>query len=150
MNSRAYPIGKPGRRLRTLTLVYGLLLFVWLTPEDDTLWTATLLGVGLSLLVLVWWVGSRLGGRAIPAAYLPVGGVIAGAIVGVGAALCTASLMFFKNALHAHPFWDYPPSLVAAMLGRAPVWLLAGGLVGLGLGLLWLWQAARSNESIKG
>lgn len=29
-------------------------------------------------------------------------------------------LMFFKNALHAHVFWDFPPAMVVAMLTRAP------------------------------
>jgi len=48
--------------------------------------------------------------------------------------------MFFKNALHAHAFWDYPPPMVVAMLTRAPSWTLAGGLAGLGIGCLWVWR----------
>jgi hypothetical protein len=127
-------------RLRTISLSYGLLLFVWLTPEDNTVWPVALLGIGLALLSAVWLLKRRLGGSAFSARYVPMGGALLGGIVGLGGALACTGLMFFKNALHAHAFWDFPPAMVVAMLTRTPSWALAGGLVGISAGLLWLWR----------
>jgi hypothetical protein len=74
----------------------------------------------------------------IAARALPLAGALLGAALGLAAALTAATLMFFKNALHAHVFLDYPPALIGAMLARGPVWLLAGALLGLGAALGWL------------
>ena len=134
----SFCVPPPNGRLRTITLVYGLLLFVWLSPEDNAVWPVALLGLSLALLTMVWLVRRRLGNTAFPARYVPIAAVLLGGIVGIGAALSAASLMFFKNALHAHAFWDYPPAMVVAMLSRAPSWALAGALVGIGTGFLWL------------
>jgi hypothetical protein len=137
--SPLFYVTTPNGRLRTITLVYGLLLFVWLTPEDNTVWPVALLGIGLALLSVVWFVRRRLGGSAFPARYVPISAALLGGIVGLGGALSSAGFMFFKNALHAHAFWDYPPAIVGAMLSRAPSWAVAGALAGFGLGCLWVW-----------
>jgi len=128
----------PNGRLRTISLIYGLLVFIWLSPEDNGVWPVALLGVGLAVLSLVWLIRRRLGGSTFPTRYVAPGAVLSGGMAGLGGALATAGLMFFKNALHAHAFWDYPPAMVVAMLSRAPSWTLAGALVGLGVGLLWI------------
>jgi hypothetical protein len=142
MNDRTSPlfyVTVPNGRLRTITLVYGLLLFVWLSPEDNTVWPVAILGVGLALLSLTWLVRRRLGGSAFPARYMLLSAALLGGIVGLGGALASSVFMFFKNALHAHAFWDYPPLMVVAMLTRAPGWALAGVLAGLGIGCMWIW-----------
>lgn len=126
------------RRLRWLTLGYGILVFLWLSPEDNHVAPIAVLGGGLSALLVILMVTGRLGGKEIPARYIPLVGLALGAITGLGAALTTAGLMLFKNALHAHIFLDYPPGLMLDILARAPVWTLAGGLAGLGLGLAWV------------
>lgn len=140
-------VAEPSRRLRLLTMGYGLLIFVWLTPEDNTVWPVASLGLGLALLSTVWLVQRRLGGSAFPARYVPMSSALLGGIIGLGSALSSAGLMFFKNALHAHPFWDFPPGMVAAMLTRAPSWALAGGLAGLGAGSLWLWRKSTAYKN---
>lgn len=119
-------------RLRLLTVMYGLIVFLWLMPEDHQVWPVTGLGVGLALLVVTRVTLRRLGGRPFPPRYLLQGAVLLGALVGLGANLAAVGLMFFKNALHAHLFLDYPVGLMGAMLARGPGWALAGGLVGLG------------------
>jgi hypothetical protein len=129
---------KPNRRLRLFIICYGLLLFVWFTPEDNHVWPATVLGLGMMLLVVVWNVLSRLGGKIIATQYVLLGAVVLGVLVGAGTSLATTGLMFFKNALHAHLFVDFPTPLLLAVLERAPAWGLAGGLVGLGAALAWL------------
>ncbi len=143
-----YTVSKPDRTLRTITLAYGLLLFIWLTPEDSSVGIVAALGGGAAVLVLLWAVRRRLAGREIPLAYLPLSGALLGAIAGVGSTLAAGGLMFFKNALHAHAFWDYPPQLIVAVLTRAPQWAAAGALVGLGLGLWWVWKCSRPNNYV--
>ena len=103
------------------------------------MWPVALLGLGLSLLSVLWLVWRRLGGTVFAARYVPMGAGLLGEIVGLGGAVASAGLMFFKNALHAHAFWDFPPAMVVAMFTRAPSWALAGGLAGAGIGLLWTW-----------
>jgi len=146
MNDAASPsfyVTTPDGRLRSVTLVYGLAAFIWLSPEDNSVWPVAMLGVGLATLSLVWLIRRRLGGSAFPARYVPIGAAVLGGIIGLGGALSSAGFMFFKNALHAHAFWDYPPTMVVAMLTRAPSWALAGGLIGVGIGFLWVWRRMR-------
>ncbi len=143
--SGLFYVAVPSRRLRLVTMAYGLLLFIWLTPEDNTVWPVALLGIGLAILSVIWLVRRWLSGSAFSAKYVPIAGALLGAIVGLGGALAAAGLMFFKNALHAHVFWDFPPGMVVAMLIRAPSWALAGGLAGLGIGFLWVWRRSTSK-----
>lgn len=125
------------RRTRLIAVVYGLLLFLWLSPEDNQVWPVALLGNGLAALLVARAVLVNLGGREIPARYVLPGAALLGGLTGLGGSVATALLMFFKNALHAHLFLDYPPGLLLAILQRAPGWALAGALAGFGLALLW-------------
>jgi hypothetical protein len=129
---------KPNRRIRLFIIGYCLVLFVWFTPEDHHVWPATVLGLGMAALLVIWNVLSKLGGKIIPRQYVVLGAVILGVLVGAGTSVATAGLMFFKNALHAHLFVDYPTPLLLAVLERAPGWGLAGGLAGFGAALAWL------------
>jgi hypothetical protein len=125
-----------GWRTRLIATFYGLLIFIWMTPEDNAVWPVVVLGAGVSVLVVVLALLGSLGGRDIPHRYLLPGAGALGVLAGLGATLATAGLMLFKNALHAHVFLDFPPLMMLAVLQRAPVWALVGGLCGLGLGLL--------------
>jgi hypothetical protein len=127
-----------GRKARWLALVYGLLLFLWLGPEDYSVWPVTLLGTGLSALTVILWMSGKIGGKEVSGRMLLPGATLMGATIGIGASIATAALMFFKNARHAHIYLDFPPGQMLAMLERAPIWGLAGSLVGLALALLWL------------
>lgn len=127
-----------GRRLRLLTLAYGGMLLLWLSAEDSAVWPVTGFGLGLATLMLLLTLSDKLGGRRIPARVLPLAASLIGAVVGLGTAVTTVLLMFFKNAVHAHVFLDFPPGLMLAIVQRAPVWGLVGGLGGLGLALMWL------------
>lgn len=126
-----------GRRTRLAALATGAVVLIWLSLEDNTLTPVVLLGVTLAALITSLTTFDKLGGRRIPMRQLPVAAALAGAVIGLSASVMTAALMFFKNAMHAHLFPDYPPGLILAMLQRGPVWLVAGALAGLGMGLLW-------------
>lgn len=129
---------RPGRKARWLAVGYGLLVFLWLGPEDNHPLPAALLGASGALLGVILWIGPRLASRDVSAPYVLLLGAVTGAISGVGASLMTAVLMLFKNARHAHLFPDYPPGQIGAVLARAPAWGTAGALIGLGLVLTWL------------
>jgi hypothetical protein len=126
------------RGLRWLALGYGLIVFLWLSPEDTRIAPVVMLGLGLSALLVILTITGSLGGRQIPALYVIPGGLALGAITGVGTAITTTGLMLIKNGLHAHFFLDYPPNLMLAILERAPIWGIAGGLIGLSLAFIWL------------
>jgi hypothetical protein len=138
----------PGRRVRLLTVGYGLLIFAWLSPEENQVWPVALLGCGLSLLGLILLVMSKLGGRTAPPAYVLPGAILFGLVAGFGASIATAGLMFFKDALHAHLFPDFPPLMMLAILQRAPIWTLAGGLAGVGFALAWLAYPRKDSSTI--
>lgn len=114
---------------RALLSAYGLLVFVWLSPEDQHVWPPVLLGAGAGLLLAL---------RVVPRPLEAPGWAIAlfGALLGAGTSVAAVGLMFFKNALHAHVFLDFPPALLLALLSRAPGWALAGALAGCGAALL--------------
>jgi len=127
-----------GRKARWLAIVYGLILFLWLNPEDYSVWPVTLLGTVLSALIIVLWTLGKIGGKEVSTRMMLPGAILLGATIGIGASVITAALMFFKNARHAHLFLDFPPGQMLAILERAPIWGLAGGLTGLALALIWL------------
>lgn len=127
-----------GPRARLIALAYGIGLLLWLSLEENSVAGAALLGLGLAALILVLTTADKLGSKRVAASAVPPAAALLGAAIGLGAAVAGASLMFFKNALHAHVFPDYPVSLIGALLGRGPAWTLAGALLGLGAGLTWL------------
>ncbi len=127
---------------RLLTVLYGILIFLWLSPEDNTVWPVALIGAGFSLLLVSLLLMRQLGGRAISDRYVVPGALLLGALIGLGASLSITFLMFFKNALHAHVFLDFPGGMLLSMLGRAPGWTLAGAFIGVGIALIW-WAVKR-------
>lgn len=131
-------IPRTGHRLRIIGLLYGFGLFLWLSVEDNAIWPVTVFGFGLSALMAALTFSDKLGGKRFPLRVLLPVATIFGALVGLGTAIATATLMFFKNALHAHVSWDYPLGLMLAIVQRAFAWASAGALAGLGLTLGWL------------
>ncbi len=136
-----------GRRTRLIAMGYGLALFLWMSVEDNAVWPVTLHGLGLAALIVNLALLDKMGGKFIPPRYLPFAGALWGALIGLGASLAVTGLMFFKNAVHAHFFLDYPPELMLAILRRAPAWTIAGSLAGIGLALAWLSKLPKKNES---
>ncbi|MBN8593846.1 MAG: hypothetical protein J0M33_18970 [Anaerolineae bacterium] len=125
-------------RFRLVVIGYGLVLLLWMSLEDTHTEPVVVLGVALSLLVSLRTLLRRLGGQEVSIRQLLLILAFSGGLVGVGASISTALLMFFKNAWHAHLFLDFPPGIMLAILERAPAWGLAGVLIGIGIGLSWL------------
>ncbi|MCC7452344.1 MAG: hypothetical protein IT324_33390 [Anaerolineae bacterium] len=123
------------RQLALLTVLYGVILFIWMSAEDSV-WLVSLFGLGLSLLIAAHSL-FRLAGRDFPARIWTPGAVMGGALVGMGANLATMLLMVIKTAWHAHMYPDYPFPLIAGIATRLPAWGLAGALVGLAFVIVW-------------
>lgn len=132
-------------RSRWIIIGYGIALFIWLRLEDNAVWTAAVLGVGLAWLIFrppppspapLRREGASL--ARVPPLHVEraAGGevrfILRGALIGGGGAVVAAVLMLLKTGSHAHVFPDYPLGVILAMLERAPVWALAGALIGLG------------------
>lgn len=131
------------RHHQLAAILYGALLLFWLTPEDHTIWLVSLLGAGLSLLIVClglfyWW-----GGRSIPAQLWLPSTIIIGVLVGCGAVWTTVGLMIFKNAWHSHAYPDFANDILIGVLRRLIAWSVAGGFGGAALGL---WQWGRLND----
>lgn len=123
-------------RMRLGLVAYGIILLLWLSVEDKGALSVAWLGSGATLFFGMVALLERIGGRVVTVrAYLTLC-FIWGAILGAGATLTIAALMFFKSAWHAHLVPDYPLPMIAAMLGRFPIWMLAGSLLGLSVGLM--------------
>lgn len=116
------------RWARHLLLACGIAIFLWSGVEDNDALGASLLGALLALAVTAIWMPRARNKLAST--------VVVGAVFGALSSLSTFALMLFKDLRHAHAFPDYPPHMLLGMLERLPVWALAGGLAGLGCGIL--------------
>jgi hypothetical protein len=126
------------RRLTLITVLFGIGVFMWLSPDEQG-WLVIPLGIGMATLIAIHTVfrlGTRWQDRAISVRWVRIGVVALGALIGGGSAITTALLMLFKSALHNHVFPDYPLIVVLGILQRLPLWSLAGVLIGLAVALL--------------
>jgi multisubunit Na+/H+ antiporter MnhE subunit len=129
---------KPDYRARFLLLGYGLVIFIWMSLEDNGTFTVSLLGAGLATSLILYQALERIGGKELSMRFFIPLLVGLGALIGAASSLATILLMFFKTAWHGHGFPDYPLELMRDMLFRLPAWAIAGGLLGIGIGFVYL------------
>jgi hypothetical protein len=130
------PLG--GASIRWAALLYGGSVLLWLNLEDTRVWPVALLGWGGALLLAAAMTTRHVGGAVLSRGRALLAVAVLGAGVGLGSSLVCAGLMFFKNALHAHLFPDYPPLMLLAMIQRGSGWAAAGALLGSSAVLLWM------------
>ncbi|HLA45196.1 MAG TPA: hypothetical protein VJZ27_17245 [Aggregatilineales bacterium] len=129
-NSFQFEIPVHQSRHTLMAIGYGALLLAWLTPEDATLLIVSILGAGLSVLLVGLAVMRWMGGSRLSRYQWMVGFILFGAAAGFGAVLCTVFLMVFKNAWHSHAFLDFPGTVIVGITHRMIPWTVAGGLLG--------------------
>ncbi len=129
-----------------MALVYGALLLLWSSLEDNSVVPVVLLGSGLALLIVTLTTIRRFGGRTFAPQATLLGAALLGALTGLLAALASAALMLVKDGLHSDLYPDYPFGLIVDTLARAPLWALAG--IFAGIGVLLAWWALQENKSI--
>lgn len=120
--------------LKAATALVGLYTVVWSVLEGRLAYDL-LLAVPALALFMVWLVTRRLGGRVLPWGRGVALAAAIGVAYGVGVMLLTLLLMILKTGLHAHGP-EYTAAQIAWLWRQAPLWGAAGGLVGLGVGLL--------------
>jgi hypothetical protein len=120
---------------RAAWLVTGWILFLWIGYEDRSL-----LGVmgcaglicasaGLTAGARFTGEGNRKRGRN------PVCIALLGALFGGGVGPLAALLIAVKVGLHSHPVPDFAAGDTLQALALTPAWAIAGGLLGLALGV---------------
>lgn len=121
---------------RLMLLALGAITLLWSVVEDQDVVTVTVLGAAISIAGVAWFLAKR--GLLVQQTRfsLVFASVIVGSLIGALSSLITVALMLFKDIRHGHPFPDYPPALMQAMLERLPPWTIAGALIGLGCALL--------------
>ena len=127
---------------RGALLLIGVATLLWSGLEDSDSRAVTILGTLASLLIASRLVTRLAAGRLLNSIDITLAGALAGGL----ASLCTVALMLFKNLRHAHIFPDYPADMLLAILERLPLWTVAGGLAGLGIGLLLSWLPRNTRE----
>lgn len=120
--------------LKAAFLLVGLYAAVWSALEGRLIYDLLLAAPALALF-MVWLVAGRLGGRVLPRGRGVALAAVTGVAYGVGVVLLMLLLMILKTGLHAHGP-EYTAAQVAWVWRQAPLWGAAGGLAGLGLGLL--------------
>ena len=122
--------------MRLVLTALAVIVFVWSGIEDKDVVSVTALGVSLSIAVVAWFLGKRDFGDSWTRPATILLAVVVGSLTGALSSLMTVALMLFKDIRHGHPFPDYPPALMLAMLERLPTWTIAGALIGVGCALL--------------
>lgn len=133
MNRHLNQKSNPSRHLLVVT---GIAVLLWSGLEDNDAVVVTLLGSLLATAASLMLLDSRPFGATFRRISLPKRMALAGAFAGALTSVATPLLMLFKDLRHAHVFPDYPLEMVLATLERMPLWALAGGLAGLGIGIL--------------
>ena len=128
---------EPDYRARFALMGYGLLIFVWMSLEDNGTLTVSLLGAGLATALILYQSFKRFAGKELASRFLFP---ILGLSIGAASPIATIFLMFFKTAWHGHDFPDYPLELMRDMLFRLPLWAVAGSLIGIGLSFAWAFK----------
>lgn len=134
MRPMKIPTKIPG--VRWLTAIVGLYSLIWISLEG-ALWQVILLALGLGLLCAFYVLQRLLGGHRISAGRWMAFCAGLGGAGGLACALLTLALMVIKTGLHGHGP-EFTPAEIEWLLRQMPLWSIAGGLAGLGLGMLGL------------
>ena len=131
------------RYCRHILVVTGIAILVWSGLEDSDALAVTILGGVAAAASTMFLLSTRLPRLLVNARNrLPIA-ALAGLWAGGLTAVITQALMLFKNVRHGHINPDYPPQMILAILERLPLWVLAGGLAGIGIGILLKLRANR-------
>lgn len=132
-----FTIPHPNSITRLLIIITGVTILIWSGFEDSNAIGVTILGWAVALVSITGFILSRFGGLPLKIPVLIKLSPLVGAIIGAWATLCVVLLMLFKNIRHAHVFPDYPPQMMLDTLSRLPFWTVSGGLIAVGIVLLW-------------
>ena len=132
-----------GSRLwRGVLVLAGIAILIWSGLEDNDATFAAALGLLTATAASMILLNSRLAGKEVNVIFA----AMVGLLIGGFSSVATAVLMLFKDLRHGHVFPDFPPEMIIAVLERLPHWAFAGGLAGIGIGLLLSLRAERRDQ----
>ncbi len=137
-----HSVGSGNKLWRGILVLVGIAILVWSGVEDNDAMLAAALGLLTATAASMNLLHSRAGSRAVNVMFAAMVGLLTGGL----SSLATAALMLFKDLRHGHVFPDYPPEMIMAVLKRLPPWAFAGGLAGIGIGLLLKIRGERRNK----
>lgn len=121
---------------KLIVAIVGIFAAVWMILEG-ALWRDMALAVMILALGAAMLIVRRWGGQILPVERGVTLFMAAGLSCGIGFVLLTFFFMALKTGLHAHGP-EYTPADIMWVWNQLPVWGGAGGLIGLGAGLLLL------------
>ena len=116
--------------------VAGLMSFIWIGIEDRSSIPMIIVATGLVIaigLTLYEWAAQRTRPTDRSTLWVATG---LGALSGLLVPITTVILMLVKTSLHNHVVPDFSVDDVVAVFFRTPIWVMAGLLIGLALGLI--------------
>ncbi len=122
--------------LRPLAVLVAIYAVIWV-PLEGALWQVLLLAVGVTAVLLGFLAQRVSGGRTLARGGWLAVTAVAGALFGGGTAVIGLLLMVLKTGLHSHGP-EFSVTEIDWLAGQIPLWTTAGGLAGLGLGMLLL------------
>lgn len=126
--------------MRWIALALGILVLLWLPVEDIDLRMV----VALATMIGIWATMKTFKGVFTRRKSILVWHVVAGFVGGAAMMPIALVLMAVKTGLHGHETPDYTLGQIRYIIALTPIWVVAGGFVGLGVGMLRMVVAARS------
>lgn len=123
------PSPSPLLNWRSIAFGLGALVLFWLPVEDQSLRGPVFIAIVAAMAAIVF-------ARQRYALRLPIAGLFGGLIVSP----ITLLWMAFKTGLHGHGSPDFTAQQISQVIQLAPLWTLAGGLLG------WGWQVLASKK----
>ena len=127
--------------LRLAAAILGAFLILWLPGEDS----GTGIVLALAALICLWLAVYRLHTLSI-SSWKDVGRYgLYGSLFGTAVVPTALLLMAIKTGLHAHPVTDFTANQITGLFSRAPIWMIAGLIIGLGSGM---WRYLLSSQPV--
>ncbi|GAB4265661.1 MAG: hypothetical protein Kow0080_06050 [Candidatus Promineifilaceae bacterium] len=130
-----FPAKMPG--LRPFLWLFFVYTAVWISLEG-VLWRVVVMGVGVTAVTVAFLLQRTVGGKHFSVVGFVVLVTAAGLLFGVLSSLFTLIFMAIKTGLHAHGP-EFTRAELVWVWRHLPVWAVAGGFAGGGLGLVLVW-----------
>jgi hypothetical protein len=108
------------------------MLLVWISFEDQSVTAVILFAAAICMLATTWLLARS---KRSPSGKGWLVYPLAGLLGGLATAPLALLLMAIKTGLHGHPTPDYTAAQIVTILISAPIWVVAGLVIGLGAGL---------------
>ncbi len=114
--------------LRLAALIISIAVILWLPIEDVNVRYVLILSIAID----TWWATRFIVKLSPDQPRFTVHHIIVGMLAGFAVSPLALFLMVFKSGLHGHGSPDFDLRQMREVMTRAPIWVVAGTLLGLG------------------